>query len=105
MAHATVGGKRHEVRVIKDLGDNWSIEVFPPPDARKAKTSEPFKPHPASLCLKIYADTREDALLHGLEHMQKLGKIEAFHLEANERPNPAAAKTDKPDEDEAAAEE
>jgi len=92
MAHAMVGGKRHEIRVVQDLGENWSLELFATPEARKEKTAEPFKPWPVPLCLKLRADTREDALQTGLEHLQKLGKIESFHLEPNEKPKPVVPK-------------
>jgi hypothetical protein len=107
MAHAILGGKRHEIRVVQDLGENWSLEIYVTPDPKKEKTAEPFKPWPTPLCLKLRADTREDALQSGLQHLQKLGKIESFHLEPNEIPKPAAPKkaAAATDEDEEAAEE
>ena len=95
MAYATVKGQRYNVRVIQDLTDNFSLEVYPVPQQGQEKRSEPFKNWPVPLCLKLRADSREDALLHGLEHMKKLGKIDDFHLEPNERPAPPAA-TAKP---------
>lgn len=105
MAHATVKGKQHDVRVIRDLGENWSLEIFPTPDPKKVKTAEPFKPWPVPLCLKICADSREDALLYGLEHLKQGGKIDDFHLEASERPVPAAPKVKKDDDEEEKEEE
>lgn len=108
MAHATVKGKRHNVRVVQDLTDNWSLEVYPTPNPNQVKTAEPFKNWPVPLCLKIRADTREDALFTGLEHMKKLGKIDEFHLEANERPLPPEARgpaKPKDDDEDAEAEE
>lgn len=91
MAHATVKGQRYNVRVTHDLADNYSLEVYPAPDPQQEKRAEPFKNWPVPLCLKLCANTKEDALLYGLEHMKKLGKIDDFHLEPNERPAPPAA--------------
>jgi hypothetical protein len=105
MAHATVKGQRYNVRVTQDLTDNFSLEVYPAPDPRKEKVGEPFKNWPVPLCLKIRADSKEDALVFGLEHMKKLGTIDDFHVEPNERPAPPAAAAAKPkkEEDEAEA--
>jgi len=102
MAYAVVKGVKQSVRVTQDLAANWSVEVYPEPTVGALKRSEPFKPWPVPLCLKICADTREDALLHGLEHMKKLGRIDEFHLEPSERPAPPAAAAPKKDEPEAA---
>ncbi len=97
MAYATVRGGRYNVRVVQDLTDNWSLEVYPAPDER-GKRSEPFKNWPVPLCIKIRADSREDALLMGLEQMKKLGKIDDFHLDPGERPKPPPPKGAKPAE-------
>ncbi len=102
MAYATVKGQKYAVRVTQDLSTNYSVEVYPEPPPGTIKRSEPFKPWPSELCLKICADTREDALLHGLEHMKKLGRIDDFHLEPNERPAPPVAAPAKKDDEEAA---
>jgi len=98
MAHATVKGSRYNVRVVQDLTDNWSLEVYPAPEEHHLKRSEPFKNWPVPLCIKIRADSREDALAMGLEQMKKLGKIDDYHLEPGERPQPPppAAKGAKP---------
>jgi hypothetical protein len=56
------------------------------------KNFEPFKNWPVPLCIKVRADSREDALSFGLEHMKKLGKIDDFELAPDERPPPPAAK-------------
>ncbi len=98
MAYATVAGSKYNVRIVQDLADNWSLEVYPAPPERQVKTSEPFKNWPVPLCIKVRADSREDALSFGLEHMKKLGKIDDFHLEANERPKPPPPKGAKPAE-------
>ena len=96
MASATVKGEKYSVRVTQDLSTNYSVEVYPEPPPGTIKRSEPFKPWPVPLCLKICADTREDALLHGLTQMKKLGRIDDFHLDPGEMPaapaTPAAAK-------------
>ena len=91
MASATVKGQQYSVRVTQDLSTNYSIEVYPEPPPGTIKKSEPFKPWPTPLVIKICADTRADALLCGLEHMKKLGRIDDFHLEPSERPVPPAA--------------
>jgi hypothetical protein len=105
MAYATVKGQKYSVRVTQDLATNYSIEVFQEPPAGTIKRSEPYKPWPSPLCLKICADTREDALVFGLEHMKKLGQIDDFHVEPHERPAPpaTAAPAKKSDDDEEAA--
>jgi hypothetical protein len=100
MAYATVKGQRYNVRVVQDLATNWSLEVYPQPPPGAEKKAEPFKPWPVPLCLKLCADTREDALSFGLEHMKKIGKIDDYHLEANEKPKPAAAAPKKEAEEE-----
>ncbi len=93
MAHAIVAGKRHNVRVVQDLGDNWSLEIYAVPDGKRLKTSEPFKNWPVPLCIKVCANSREDALSFALEHLKKLGKIDDFELAPHERPAPAPPKT------------
>jgi len=93
MAYATVAGKRHNVRVVQDLADNWSLEIYPAPDEKRLKTSEPFKNWPVPLCIKVRADSREDALSFALEHLKKVGKIDDFELAPDERPAPAPPKT------------
>ncbi|HVE81351.1 MAG TPA: hypothetical protein VND93_00820, partial [Myxococcales bacterium] len=84
MATATVKGVPHSVRVVQDLSDNWSLEVFPTPAKDAYKASEPFKNWPVPLCLKIRADSREHAIVAGLEHMKKLGKIDDYRVEESE---------------------
>jgi hypothetical protein len=105
MAHATVNGIKHNVRVTQDLTDNYAVEVYPVPAAGAVKTSEPFKNWPVPLCMKVMADSREDALVCVLETMKKKGVISDFQIEAHERPKPpepkkagAAAKTEEAEE-------
>ncbi|MHB8879784.1 MAG: hypothetical protein ACYC8T_39350 [Myxococcaceae bacterium] len=92
MAHATIEGRKHLVRVTQDLTDNWAVEVYPEPTPGKLKTAEPYKPWPVPLTMKVKADTREDALMCVLEQMKKLGRISDFHVEENEKPKPPPAK-------------
>lgn len=96
MAHATVKGARHAVRVVQDLADNWSLEVYPerPPDARKR--DEPFKNWAVPLVLKLRADSAAHALVAGLEHMKKLGAIDDFHVDESEKPPPPPPPAAKP---------
>ena len=93
MAHATIRGQRQEIRISRDLADNWALEVYPSPAPGQIKSSEPYKNWPSPLCLKICANSRADALLQGLEHLKKLGQIDDFHLEPDERPAAPAAAT------------
>src|SRR5688500_3711869 len=103
MAYATVNGVKHLVRVTQDLADNFSVEVYPEPPAGAVKVAEPFKNWPVPLCMKVKADTHEDALVCGLETMAKRGIISSFHIEDHERPKPpppkatAAAKAEPED--------
>lgn len=90
MAWATVKGVRHTVQVVSDFPNLWSVELHPPPPDR-LKTSEPYKPWPVPLVLKLYADTAAHALVFGLEHLKSLGRIEEFHVEESEKPAPPAA--------------
>lgn len=92
MAQATIAGKKHNVRVVQDLADNWSLEIYPVLEHQRVKAFEPFKNWPVPLCLKVRADSREDALAFGLEHLKKLGKIDAFELALDERPAPPPPK-------------
>lgn len=105
MATATVKGVPHSVRVVQDLSDNWSLEVFPTPPPSAYKASEPFKNWPVPLCLKLRADSREHAIVAGLEHMKKLGKIDDYRVEEHEKPPaappPGAAKKKDEEEEEA----
>jgi hypothetical protein len=92
MAYAIVNERKHRVRVTKDLGDNYAVEVFNEPDKSTIKVAEPFKGWPVPLCMKVLADTPEDALACALEHLKKLKKISDYHLEEHEKPKPPAPK-------------
>lgn len=88
MAYATMKGRRYLLRVTQDLAENWSVEAYPEPPPGAVKRAEPFKNWPSPLVVKVKADSREDALVCGLEQLKKLGRIDDFHLEPNERPKP-----------------
>jgi hypothetical protein len=105
MAHAMVKGRRHEVRVIQDLAENFNLEVFPTPAQDAYKAAEPFKNWPVPLCMKLRADSKAHALEAGLAHMKQLGQIDDYHIDASERPSPDAPKPKKDDEDEEAESE
>lgn len=96
MAWATVKGSRHEVRLVSDFPNLWAVEVYPAPPAGTEKRSEPYKPWPVPLVMKLYADTQEAALVTALEHLKSLGRIDDFHLEEHERPAPPAAPAPAP---------
>ncbi len=103
MATATVKGVPHSVRLVQDLSDNWSLEVFPTPSPGAYKAAEPFKNWPVPLCLKLRADSREHAIVAGLEHMKKLGQIDDYRVEEHEKPPaapPPGAAAKKKDEEE-----
>lgn len=85
MAFATVKGIRHTVLVVSDFPNLWSLELHPPAPAGP-KTSEPYKPWPVPLVLKLYADSAAHALVFGLEHLKSLGRIEAYEVADAERP-------------------
>src|SRR5262245_43797960 len=103
MAWATVKGVRHEVRVVADFPNLWAVEVYPPAPPGAEKRSEPYKPWPVPLVMKLYADSKEHALVTALEHLKKVGRIDDFHVEEHEKPPappappaPAAAEPVKP---------
>ncbi len=99
MAYATVSGRKHLVRVTRDLTDNYSIEVYPEPPPNAEKISEPYKSWPVPLLMKVMADSKEHALVAGLEHMKKLGKISDFHIEEHEKPKADAPKVERETDD------
>jgi len=96
MAHATVEGRKHLVRVTRDLSENFAVELYPEPVPGKVKTAEPYKPWPVPLTMKVKADTAEDALVCVLETMKKLGRISDFHVDENEKPKPPPPPPAKP---------
>lgn len=86
MATATVKGQLHAVRVTQDLTDSFAVEVYPEPPPGTRKVAEPYKPWPVPLVMKVLAKSQADALWCALEHLKKLGRIDDFHLEPDERP-------------------
>jgi hypothetical protein len=96
MAHAIVDGRKHLVRVTRDLVENWAVELYPDPEPGKRKVSEPYKPWPVPLTVKVRADTLEDALACVLEQLKRSGKISEFHVEEHEKPKPPPPAPPKP---------
>lgn len=88
MGYAMAGGKKHLVRVVQDLGENWALEVYPEPDPKRVKNFEPFKPWPCPIVIKLRADSSAHALEAGLETLKKRGEIDDYHLDDSERPPP-----------------
>lgn len=105
MAYATVNGRKHNVRVTRDLADNWSVEVYPEPPPGAIKVSEPYKNWPVPLVMKVNAESREDALVCALEHMKNKGAISDFHVDEHEKPKPRDPKKPAKDTEEEESEE
>ncbi len=82
MARARVKGTEFEVRVVRDLADNYAVQLVPPQaprDARKPKSvARAFEEPPSELVIKVMADNAEAALKTGLELLKQYGKIDDF---------------------------
>lgn len=78
MATARIKGVQCDVRVTRDLTDNWAVEVSPVLD--KPRKAEPFKPPPAPLILKVRSDTPEAAVKAALEALKAKNRIDDFIL-------------------------
>ncbi len=76
MPRARIKGVDHDVRVTKDLGENWAVEVVPIPD--QPRKLEAHKPHPAILLMKLRAAGREAAAKAALERFKAEGRIDDF---------------------------
>ena len=76
MPHARIQGVDHEVRVTRDLGENWAVEVAPIP--KTPRKWEVYKPYPAVLLIKLRATSREAAAKAALEQLKAEGKIQEF---------------------------
>lgn len=96
MATATVKGETWQVRVTQDLTDNWAVELYPEPPKGTRKVSEPYKPWPTPLVMKVFAKTQAHALVCALEHLKTLGRIEGFELAPGEAPPPKPEPVAKP---------
>lgn len=76
MAKATIAGVEHEVRVTRDLSDNWAVEVASVPAS--PRKWERYKPSPPKLLVKVHADSRDDAAKAVLEQLKASGRIDDF---------------------------
>jgi hypothetical protein len=107
MPKATIKGLDCRVVVNSDLVDNWAVEVFPPPLSKaKLKGMQDYvsQAHPTPVCIKIRADTKEDALKAGLECLKNHGEIDDFYIEPENLPKPPVPGKKKEVDEDAEAE-
>ena len=79
-ASASIHGVKHEVRITRDLADNYAIELLPTPGPR-----ERFHAHEAPAPLFIYklkADNWQAAAWAVLQSLKEQGGIDDFQSEA-----------------------
>ena len=76
MPRARIHGVDHEVRVTRDLADNWAVEVAPIPAT--PRRFEVYKPQPAPLLVKLHASSREAAAKAALETLKQRQLIDDF---------------------------
>ncbi|MHB8418299.1 MAG: hypothetical protein ACYDCL_09495 [Myxococcales bacterium] len=79
-ATATVSGKSCDVRITRDLVDNYAVEVLPPPDPRKKPL--PNQRAAPLFIYKLKADSWQAAAWAVLAHLKESGKIQGFESEA-----------------------
>jgi hypothetical protein len=89
MARAFIGGKEWQVRVDRDLGENWAVTVVPPAPRRG-------EPERGALIVKLQGNDRPSVLKGGLEILQKAGHLERFELDAADLPPPEPEKPAAP---------
>lgn len=98
-ATATVSGKRCEVVITSDLGDNFAVEVMPPPETVKKGLGSQ---RPAPLFIyKLKADNWQAAAWAVLNSLKEQGQIQDFQSEpppAKESKVAAAAAADEGEE-------
>lgn len=76
MPRARIKGVDYEVRVTRDIAENWAVEIAPiPPTPRKF---EIYKNFPATLIVKLHANSREAAAKGALEQLKAQGRIDDF---------------------------
>jgi hypothetical protein len=78
MPHARIHGVDFEVRITRDLGENWAVEVAPIPAA--PRRFEVYKPHPAALLVKLRATSRDAAARAALEGLKAQGQIDDYSV-------------------------
>lgn len=76
---ATVRGQRCEVRITRDLTDNYAVEVMPPAMPNQQKSHHPVAP---LFIYKLKADNWQAAAWTVLQGLKDQGKIEDFQSEA-----------------------
>jgi hypothetical protein len=78
-ANATVKGQRCEVKITRDLVDNWAIEVLPPPGSVAKK--DPMQREAPLFIYKLKADSWQSAAWAVLAHLKEKGQIDDFQSE------------------------
>lgn len=78
-ANATVKGQRCEVKITRDLVDNYAIEVLPPPGS--VPNRYPNQREAPIFIYKLKADTWQAAAWAVLAHLKETGKIDDFQSE------------------------
>ena len=76
MPRARIHGVDFEVRVTRDLSDNWAVEIVPVPGT--PRKLEVYKASPAQIVLKVHATSREAAAKAALDQLKQWGKIDDF---------------------------
>jgi hypothetical protein len=76
MSTATVKGQRCEVKITRDLVDNYAIEVLPPFDPKRKQIAN-VRLAPLFI-YKLKADSWQAAAWVVLDSLKKEGKIEDF---------------------------
>ncbi|MHB1843941.1 MAG: hypothetical protein ACYCWW_03775 [Deltaproteobacteria bacterium] len=78
-ASASIHGQKHQVRITRDLVDNYAVEVLPRDDPKKR-----YHAHEAPAALFIYklkADSWQAAAWTVLQGLKDQGKLDAFESE------------------------
>ena len=76
MAKARIAGVEYDVRVTRDITDNWAVEIAQAPAV--PRKWEVYKPYPSKILVKVHADTREAAAKAVLERLKATQKIDDF---------------------------
>ena len=76
MPRARMGTEELEVRVTRDLGESWTVEIAPIP--REPPRSEIYKPAPARIVVKLRATGRDAAATSALQMLKEAHRIDDF---------------------------
>lgn len=79
MSTATVKGQRCEVKITRDLVDNWAIEVLPPPNVKRKR--DPNLRDAPLFIYKLKADSWQAAAWAVLQSLKDSGQIDDFQSE------------------------